>query len=462
MIAAATLLAGCDSRQDRARAIYDQFQAAQANGDLRGARKALQALVAIDDSVSDYWVQLGKIELQLADFGAAYGALSRAHELDQANVNVLQLLTQLELRADSTEAAERTAHELEILSPDDPTVHLTFGYVALKRGDLDEATKQVDLLLADYPNDSSAKILQSRIAFATGDPDRSAAILLDQLRTQPSDQVSLEAFLNLAMLRQRWPEAMWAARRLLIWKPIDVQVRAKLIESDIRGGDLKAALSDTLSASEKSNSKAIDDVLEPWLETGIQDRVSGPLFTLAQRSRGERRVAFARFFAAAGDAPRVIALLQDQETSPITVGNLSAGALYAWAVGASGKRDDAMARLDKVLAVDPDNSDGLTNRARLRSLAGDYQGGIEDANRLVASSPGSVEARLLLSRTMLRARRTDDAQRVLWDAFHVIPANLAIYDALRTLLVSSGDNDAVRRLSDEFHDQSLSKMSRSF
>ena len=74
MIAAVTLLAGCDSRQDRARAIYDQFQAAQANGDLRGARKALQALVAIDDSVSDYWVQLGKIELQLADFGAAYGA----------------------------------------------------------------------------------------------------------------------------------------------------------------------------------------------------------------------------------------------------------------------------------------------------------------------------------------------------------------------------------------------------
>src|SRR6478609_3403942 len=126
-------LGACDNRQEEAQAAYADYQSALVSGDLRAARRALSALVVADDSNADYWIELGKVSMQLSDFGAAYDAFQRAHELDRANPEVLAVMTQLALRSGNLEVASDNARQLELVAPSNPAVPLTKGYVALRQ-----------------------------------------------------------------------------------------------------------------------------------------------------------------------------------------------------------------------------------------------------------------------------------------------------------------------------------------
>src|SRR3990170_4302857 len=89
-VAAVSLLtAGCNSADSRARQAFSDYQAAAAAGNLPEARVALLRLVGADDGVADYWVELGKVQLELGAYSDAYYAFTRAHELNRSNVDVL-------------------------------------------------------------------------------------------------------------------------------------------------------------------------------------------------------------------------------------------------------------------------------------------------------------------------------------------------------------------------------------
>src|SRR5947209_20602771 len=96
-------------------------------------------LVNVDEDVPDYWLELGKINLQLGDYRSAYEAFPRAHELDRTDVPVLAALTQLALITGQVDFAEQQARNLALVAPDNPIVTLTRSYVALQAGNLDEA-----------------------------------------------------------------------------------------------------------------------------------------------------------------------------------------------------------------------------------------------------------------------------------------------------------------------------------
>src|ERR671918_701606 len=193
---AATLslaLAGCDSSESRAREAFNAYRAASAAGDIGAARVALLQLVAAEDGNPSYWEELGKVQIQLGAFADAYYAFTRAHELDRSNAQVLSNLTQLSLLSGSIDIAEDHAHKLELLVPDHPAVKLTYGYVALRRQNLDEAERQSDQLLQAFPLESSAKLLKARILVARGQHDEAIELLKAQIRAAPDDSGSWKA-----------------------------------------------------------------------------------------------------------------------------------------------------------------------------------------------------------------------------------------------------------------------------
>ena len=69
-----------------ARKAYREYQAAAASGNPIWTRLALMRLVNLDEDVPDYWIELGKLDLQLGDYRKAFDDFSRAHELDRTNV----------------------------------------------------------------------------------------------------------------------------------------------------------------------------------------------------------------------------------------------------------------------------------------------------------------------------------------------------------------------------------------
>jgi hypothetical protein len=65
---------------------------------------------------------------------------------------------------------------------------------------------------------------------------------------------------------------------------------------------------------------------------------------------------------------------------------------------------------------------------------------------------------VLLAETYLAARNADQVRRTLWDAFRDLPDNERVFSALKSVLVSTGDADGLRRLVDEFNDRRSAKL----
>nr|WP_314445841.1 tetratricopeptide repeat protein [uncultured Sphingomonas sp.] len=456
---AAVLVAGCDSRQEEAQAAFARYQSAVVSGDLRQARRALGELVAADDSNADYWIELGKVSMQLSDYGAAYQAFQRAHELNRANVEVLAVMTQLALRSGNLELAEDHAKQLDLLQPNNPAVPLTKGYLALRRSDLAEADRQVAALLEVAPYDGTAKVLQARILMARNQHDQAIAILNDHVRQQPSDASSLRALASLYELKERWAEAAATLRTYMSWQPTDAQARVRLVEAELRSNQNEAAADLTLKGLATDG---VDELLAPWVALGRQEVVADRLLRWAETAQPGRRIAVARFLSTTSRPDRVLALIAEDARPPVRASNVTVHALYGAALVQGGRNEEGLGRLNEVLALDSTSREALRARALLRSRMGKHREAIEDAQKLVSVDRDAAQGRILLARIFAAAGDADAARRTLWEAFHDIGADRAIYDALRPLVAKSDGVQAAQRLSQEFYDKRNQQMTRSF
>lgn len=452
-------LSACDNRQEQAQAAYAEYQSALVSGDLRAARRALGTLVAADDSNADYWVELGKISMQMSDFGAAYDAFQRAHELDRGNAEVLAIMTQLALRSGNLEIASENARQLELLAPTSVAVPLTKGYVALRRGDYEEADRQVTILLEASPYDSSAKVLKSRILLARGQGDEAIKLLTAQTNQQPSDAVSLRALASIYELREDWGKAADALSRYLNWQPEDQAARVRLVEAYLRSKRTDAATDLTLKAVEKDD---IDNLLAPWREVGQQDVVARRLFEWAQSAMVGRRIAVARFLLSTSEPQRVLALIHQEASMPVRADNVISNAIFGAALIRSGRAEEGLLRVDAALRVEANNREALEARALLRSRMGLHKEAIEDAQKLVAADQNSASGRLLLARIYAASGDADGARRTLWEAFHDLGDDRTIFDALKPLVARTDGAEAAKRLSQEFYDKRNEQLTRSF
>jgi Flp pilus assembly protein TadD len=443
--------------------VTDDVEAAKGDsGDLIEARRALLALVAADDTDANYWAELGKIQLQLGDPGAAYNAFQRAHELDRANPIILGYLTQLALRSGNLALAEQTARELELVAPEDPAVRLTYGYVALRQGDFDRANDQAAALLSGSPYDPSAKVLRARILLQSGHPKEAVALLRKQVALQPSDQLSLRALLGIYEFREQWTEAASIGSQILNAQPKDTALRARLIESELRSGQVQLAKTHTIFGLQAAQPAEVSRLFAPWIGAGTQRVIAPAVSQLAWKTEGDRRLALARFLLISGQPQQVVMLLKDLATLPVSASNATANALYGAAIAQMGQFAGGMERLNAVLMLDAANADALRGRAKLWSRTGAHKPAIEDAQRLVASDRASAQSRLLLASILQRAGRKEDAHRTLWEGFHDIPAERSIYEALRVLVLQTDGAGAAQNLLEEYEDQRANEMKRNF
>src|SRR4051794_38613384 len=186
-LCASYLATGCSSADSRAQQALLAYQAAAAANDIPGAREALLELVQAKDDVPDYWVELGKVEASTGSYGEAYYAFTRAYELDRSNPELLRAITELALRGGDLNLAETHARELEIVSPGNPWVKLTDGWVAISESHFERALSLSDQLLAATPFDPGATALKARALLGLEREDDAETLLTKQVEAQPSD-----------------------------------------------------------------------------------------------------------------------------------------------------------------------------------------------------------------------------------------------------------------------------------
>jgi tetratricopeptide (TPR) repeat protein len=458
LVATTPLIGGCSLFGSRAAAAYNEYQSALAAGNLKGAQIALLRLVHEEDGVSDYWEELGKVDLQLGEYGMAYDAFSHAYELDRSNTQILAALTQMALLSGQIDLADEQARSLALLAPDNPTVKLVRGYVALNAGNLDEADSQATQVLSNTPTDPIANILKARVLIARGQVDPALALLEAQHKAQPQDRSAIRALSTIYRSRGDWRNLARIQSDLLSLDPKNASVSLVLIEASLRAGDIKGAVTATAPlVADGANPAVVENALATWARYAPAGALLPGADELAQRSTGDKRVSYANYFNRIGKPSGAAALLQ-QPKLPVTPQNARWNAVLAQSLALQGQTQQAMSLFDAVLQREPDQSDALTGRSELEARTGMTKQAIVDAERLVSVAPNSGEDRLLLAHAYLAAGNKPAVRRTLWQAFQDVPDDERVLAALKNLLTSSGDLDGARRLESEASDQQQKKL----
>lgn len=452
-------LSGCGYvRAHQARVAYGHYQAALAAGDLLQARNALLNLVQIQQDVAPYWIELGKLQLQMGAYREAYDAFAHAHELDRSNVEVLSTMAQMALLTGDVQTASEHADALALVSPDNPVVTIVRGYAALKSGELEKAQKQADAVLATSPNESFSTILKSRVFIAEGRFDDAIALLEDQHRSVPKDRSAIKGLTELYKARGDWRNVARIQSDAHRLDPKDAKISLAAIEAFLRAGDLAGARN--MSApllSSTADPQLLDDVLALWARFSPNKTPLPDGIKLANALSGDRRVSFANYYNRIGQ-PAIAAALLGSSQLPVTHTNARWNAVLAQSMALQGRTSDAMRLFGQVLAREPDQREALRGRSALEAQIGPTKQAILDAQRLVTIAPDSGEDRVLLARAYLAAHNGDEVRRTLWQAFRDLPEDERVFSALHSVLVSTNDVDGQRRLSDEFADHRRSTL----
>ena len=454
-------LTGCGYLRARAaKAAYNEYQQALAAGDMVRARTALLALVRADEDVADYWIELGKLQLQMGQYREAYDAFSHAHELDRTDVQVLATMAQMALMSGDIEIANEHGEALALLSPNSPTVTLVQGYVAFKRGDLDKADAAAEQILSSMPTDSFATVLKSRVLIARNQVDDAIRVLEAQHQAVPQDRSAIHGLTNLYQLKGDWRNAARIAFDAHKLDPRNGALTLDLVRALLRGGDISAA--SKMSAALLSSSAPpllVQRTLESWATDAPRGTFLPNGEALAKAVDGDRRASFADYYNRLDRPATAEALLQGSQL-PITHVNARWNAVYAQSLALQGKAGDAKQLFDQVLQREPDQVDALRGRIALNAKTGRAKQAVIDAQRLVTISPDSGQDRLLLAQAYLAAGNREEVRRTLWQAFQDLPGDEKVLSALKSVLASTGDTDGQRRLDDEFRDRRMAKMTK--
>lgn len=464
LLLSTTLFSGaCSSREDRAQAAFDNYQAALVAGNVPSLRAALLQLVAVDDDNPQYWIELGRVQLQLGAYPDAYYAFTRAYELDRSSAEVLRILTQLALRAGDLAVADEHAEQLSLLLPDDPTVKITRAYVALRRSDTVEAERVADELLAASPYEAAPKILKARIMLRTGRGDQAVQMLEEQVRQQPGDLDSLFALVGILDRRDEWAKVAAYGGRLFAQQPGNLDIALLTIGGALRSGDVETARRVSSAALRPElNSRIVSDVLDQWVNYGPPRAFVTDAERLAAAAPPAQKATFGAYLNRAGAPDAAARVVSAAATMPVTAENDDANAVLATSLGLRGQTAQALERFARVLETDPNHLEALAGRARLLVSLGRLGPARLDAQRLASLAPGEPRAHILLSDVYAALGDREQSRRVLWTAFHQISADRNIYEALRVLVSRVEGTEAAQRIDEEFAAQRDAKLTREF
>ena len=263
---------------------------------------------------------------------------------------------------------------------------------------------------------------------------------------------------------QNWTGVQRAAIRLASLKPEDPKPAFTAIDAAFRRNDIRFGL----RASERflrpdASPDDVGSVLTIWA-----DRWKTPAAVDEARKRSrtapvQHRLAYATYFNTVGSPDDAVALLGSSEPQwPLTAANMSLNSLIAETLALRGQYREAKRVFDAVLAREPDHVHALRGRINLEIRMGAAKAAITDAQRLVSVSPRSARERLMLARAFAAAGDQRQMDRTLWDAFHEIPGDFLLYEALRAHVVRSGGAEAVARVDAEFRQQQDVVLARGF
>nr|WP_243843351.1 tetratricopeptide repeat protein [Sphingomonas vulcanisoli] len=394
----ALMLAACGQNVPKADSLEAQSDTAMSVQAYPYAISLLQRAVKYDSNEPRRWVKLGRAQRAAGMPALAAMSFQHALDLDPANVESLQNLAILEVRAGRYDDAKNYVDPLMVLSPDDIAGLLALGAIALYQKQLPQGLVYADKLIKIAPQSLGGYSLKAHILDAMGRPAAAAAVLAQQAVFNPDDK---ELALQLLQLYQKAGNLQGVrdtALTLARLVPDDPRyqmeaARAKFARGDKEGAD---AIVNDLIGRYPHLAELMLAAAEYWRTTLPPDAALAKIVDMAIHANGRSQAGLCDLLITTGHAATVLTMLAPLEKANIGTGNAEAAASYANALLVTGKPDRAVAVARNVLAFDSQVDAALVVRAKVYLARKRYADALTDAQLAAAANGNNVEAMLLV------------------------------------------------------------------
>jgi tetratricopeptide (TPR) repeat protein len=402
-------LAACGSPDEKAAKAVARFEVRYAQRDLYGARVEIKRALAIRDDIAEYWNKLGRVELGSSHYLPAYSAYTRALELEPENAEALQAVAELSYSGGKPDDAAKYAGKMLAREPRNLRMLFVKGSVDYDHGDYDAARQIAASMLGVDPRNEGGAILMSRARFAQGETapaiDQIGKAIAEQGESVPKLVVLLDFYRGLN-------DADGVDRtygRLAIHDPQSVELGIEHAREMYEFERPERALQvvDLILRSHPGDDAAQQQVIDLWTALGPDVVGMDQIRHVAAAGTDRTRIALAKLAVDQRRPAEAMAMLRPY-LGKETIGpdNIQARVVYAAAISALGRKAEARALVEKLLAFDKTNPQALLLRVNIGIDQGKLAEALTDAQLLARDNPEMPEAPIVIARIyMLRGER---------------------------------------------------------
>jgi len=442
-LALAAALAACGPNVPKADAYEQTADGMMAASAFVPAMSMMERSIKYDPNEPRRWVKLGRAQRAAEQPALAAMSYQRALDLDPANIEALENMAVLLVRAGRYDEAKGYVDPLMSLQPDDIAGLLSLGAIAMFRQQYAEADKYADKLIQAAPSSIGGYTLKARVYAAQGKMKEAAAVLAQQVALNPTDPDLALQLMDFYKASKSVTGIRNTAKVLAALMPNDPRYQMEMVRAYHAEGkeDQANDILGKILVRYRGNADVMKAVARYWRGSMPRDQALAKIVDLTSKLGGHAKSELANMLIDEGLAATAVKLLEKDAAANVDPGNTDLHATYARGLLAIGKTGDAGYQAFRVLDFDYTNPVALVVRARITFATKDYPKALNDAQNALSNDRTSEEALLLIPQIYMAMGNKVLAERGWGDAQAALPHSGRVNRAWTAWLVSQGRQD---------------------
>lgn len=404
MIAASALsLSACASPEQRLAKYNKSGEEFLENGKLGMANVQFQNALKIDDQNVEALTGLKKIAEKKGDYNQMFGLLQRLNRIDPTNPRTRTDLAKIYLLGNDTAQALDMVDALIVEDPRNAEAIAVKAAVLFRLGNSADSVDLAQQALAIDPKNADAVAVLASDRVKAKDYEGGLAILDKALATEGASSILELLRVQILTVLGRTDDINAAYKRLVDLNPNDANYRRLYVTSLLQLNKLDEAREQLVEVAKllPKQKEAKLDVVRADYRIGGRAKAEETFKKFIAESPDEPDLKFAygdflrgeKDFAAAEKLYTDIASRKGVELDEALRAKNEIAAIK---IG-EGKRAEAEAIINEILAKDPKDTGAVTKRAGFKIDAGDIDTAVADLRLVVNDNPDAWGPRLLLS-----------------------------------------------------------------
>jgi tetratricopeptide (TPR) repeat protein len=458
----ALFLAACSSPEEKAADYIQNAAQLFEEGQLHKAELEFKNALQINQNLPEAWFGLARIHEKKQEWRKAYAVLTKLRELAPSHTEGRIMLGQILLASNQIDQALTDAREIIELAPGDARAHALMAAVQFRLENFKGAHAEVDKALAADPGNDEAILVRARVLIAEKKYDAALRILDKAIAANP-DHISMY-LMKIQVYQETNNQGAIEKAYMGLTKlfPENVSFKTALARYYLAARDIDAAekvLEDIVQA-EPTN------VAEKLRLVGFKNQFRSPddaialVKTYIDLDKNELRYQFllAELFEKNGKPEQAINIYrQIIKVDELKTNGLEARNKIALLQLRAGKRDEAKALVNEVLAQDKGNENALLLQTGFQLAEKRYDDALLSARTVLRDKPDSIKALGLLGQAYEAMGSGELALESYKKAFQLSPGAAPIANQLAKSLLRKRDFTKV----DEILLESISRGNRS-